>query len=103
MSREELIEQYHQNKKIKDMVLESTSIVAAVIKQIVEALDVSNVVISGRVSNFGDEYINKVQEGCADSVSNIKVSFSSLGNKAVIYGTSFIGLRYMLDNLTNKK
>lgn len=103
VNRDELIDLYHQNKQIKEMVLKSASIVSAVLRQITEVLDISRVVISGRVSNFGDEYIKKIQEGCKSDVRELKVSFSSLGNKAVIYGTSFLGLRCMLDNLKIKK
>lgn len=103
VDRVELLEQYNQNQKIKDMVLESAQIVSSVIRQIIEVLDVSDVVISGRVSNFGDEYIKRIQDGCASDVRKIEVSFSTLGNKAVIYGTSFIGLRHMFENLIIKK
>lgn len=103
VDRDELIEEYRKNKKIKDMVLESASIVSQAIKQIVEVLDISDVVISGRVSNFGDEYIKKIQEGYTSDVREINISFSTLGNKAVIYGTSFIGLRHMFENLIVKK
>ena len=103
VNRDELFELYNNNKKIKEMVLESASIVADVLRQMTDILDISKIVISGRVSNFGNEYISKIQEGCKSNIRNIEVKFSSLGNKAVIYGTSYIGLRYMLERLRDKK
>lgn len=103
VSREELIEQYHKNDKIKQIVLDSASIVAGALLEVTEVLDISKVIISGRVANFGEEYLNKIKEGCASKVRDLDISYSSLGNKAVIYGTSSIGVRYIFDLVKSRK
>ena len=103
VSRDELFELYHQNQHIKDMVLESASIVADSLRQLTDILDISKIIISGRVTNFGTEYIKKIQQGLENSVRKIDVSLSKIGNKAVVYGTFSIGLRYMINELKIRK
>ena len=103
LSREELIEEYSKNQKIKDMVLESASIVGKIISETADVLDITKTVVSGRVTNFGEEYLNKIKESCSSNVRNVDISFSTLGNKAVIYGTSSIGIKYIFNQIKSKK
>jgi hypothetical protein len=66
-------------------------------------LDISKVIISGRVENFGEEYLKILKKNCVSSVRELNVSYSKLGNKAVLYGTSSIGVRYIFDLVKSRK
>ena len=103
VSREELIAEYSKSDKIKEIVLNSASIVSVALMELTEVLDISKVILSGRVANFGEPYLNKIKEGCVSSVRDLDISFSTLGNKAVIYGTSSIGVRHIFDLVKSRK
>jgi len=103
INRDELFEEYNKNEKVKEIVLDSASIVGNALLQIIEVLDVSKVIISGRVENFGEEYLNKIKESCNSKVRELDISYSILGNKAVIYGTSSIGVRHIFDLVKSRK
>ena len=103
VTREELFEEYSKNQKIKEIVLNSASIVGKIILEMTDVLDISKTVISGRVTNFGEEYLNKIKENCVSNVRDLDISFSSLGHKAVIYGTSSIGIKYIFNQIKSKK
>jgi predicted NBD/HSP70 family sugar kinase len=103
VDRDELFAQYRKNAKIKEMVLESAAIVGRSLVQITEMLDISKVIISGRVENFGEEYLKILKKNCVSSVRELNVSYSKLGNKAVLYGTSSIGVRYIFDLVKSRK
>ena len=103
VDREELFEQYKRNESIKNLVLESAEIVGKSLVQLTEILDISKVIISGRVENFGEEYLKIVKKNCDSKVRELDVSYSKLGNKAVIYGTSSIGVKYIFDLVKSRK
>ena len=65
-------------------------------------LDISKTVISGRVTNFGKEYLDKLKKECPSNIHDMDISFSTLGNKAFIYGTSSLGLGIMIDAIKKK-
>ena len=102
ITREQLIAEYERNSQIKELVLDSTSIVAETITRLADILDISKTVISGRVTNFGKEYLDKLKKECPSNIHDMDISFSTLGNKAVIYGTSSLGLGIMIDVIKKK-
>ena len=103
LNRDELFEEFKKNKEIKKLVLDSAEIVGSSLLQITEVLDVSKVIISGRVENFGEEYLKRIKETCVSKVRELDISYSELGNKAVIYGTSSIGVKYIFDLVKSRK
>ena len=103
VSREELFKEYNKNVKVKEIVLRSASIVGSSLLEVTDVLDITKIIISGRVTNFGDEYLNNIKEGCKSSGRDLDISFSVLGNKAVIYGTSSIGMKHIFNQVKSRK
>ena len=103
ISREELIELYNTNKDIKKLVLDTAPMVAETIARLADILDISKIVISGRVTNFGDEYLDRIKKECPAVIHNVDISYSALENKAVLYGTSTLGLEVMIKDIKNRK
>ena len=103
VTRDELLEEYNRNEDIKKVVLESAKIVASCLLEISDVLDISKIIISGRVTNFGDDYLAAIKDGCQSKVRNLDISFSTLGNKAVLYGTSSIGMKHIFDLVKSRK
>ena len=103
VDREELFDQFSKNEEIRNLVLDSAAIVGKSLLQLTEILDISKVIISGRVENFGEEYLKIVKKNCDSKVRELDISYSKLGNKAVIYGTSSIGVKYIFDLVKSRK
>lgn len=101
-SRTRLIELYQNNEQIKSLVNNSAKTLGQALKNIIEILDISTVVISGRAIEFGEEYLSTVQNELSTLIYNPKVSFSSLGRDGRIKGATRIGMDHILRQCLKK-
>ncbi|MGM9874268.1 MAG: ROK family protein, partial [Bacilli bacterium] len=79
VTRTRVIELYHTNEEVKALVNKSAKTLGQALKNIIEILDISTVVISGRAIEFKDEYLAIVKEELSELIYSPKVSFSTLG------------------------
>ncbi len=91
-------ELYLKDEWVHDYVLKTAHCLGAKLKDVVELLDVSQIVISGRVTGFGDEYFDALNSEVSKSVNNCKVVPSSLGDDASVLGA----IAKAVENLTDK-
>ena len=66
-------------------------------------LDVRNVVISGRVMEFGEEYLNIIKKEVSINNEKTVVQFSPLGYQGPMIGGAYIGVDYILKKSLEKK
>ena len=91
-----LIDLYNTNKDVHEMVLDSALKLGKTLKSLINVLDISKVVINGRVTNFGDEYLNKIREETDHCFKKCEVLFSPLKEKGQLIGGASIGTDYIL-------
>lgn len=103
VSREELIELYKSNKEVEALVIRSASIVGNAIAQLTDILDISKVILSGRVTLFGDNYLQEIKKSLSNLANKVEISYTRLGREAEIRGTSSLGVKYILDLVKSKK
>ena len=103
INRDELFEEYNNNKKVHELVIESARILGESIKKVYDILNISRFVLSGRIINFKDEYLKAVkEEATKNTVQPPEIVFSTLSNKAEIIGAISLGVNYILKSVTNK-
>lgn len=99
---EDLFALYKSNKEVHDIVIESASILGKSLRSLINVLDISNLVIAGRVAEFGDEYLNAVKVETDKTIIKSNVQFSPLGDHGQMIGGSFIGVDYILKKSLEK-
>lgn len=93
----EIIKSYKNGDSIvKNEVLESAKILAYGLSQVVKLFDIDTFLLTGRVSEFGDEYIKIVREYLQKINKDIVCEYSTLGTKAIIDGAKVIGSDYII-------
>lgn len=99
---EDLFALYKSNKEVHDIVIESASILGKSLRSLINVLDISNLVIAGRVAEFGDEYLNAVKVETDKTIIKSNVQFSPLGDQGQMIGGAFIGVDYILKKSLEK-
>ena len=102
LKMEDLFALYKENKEIHDIVLYSASQLGKSLRSFIDVLDISTIVIAGRVRNFGEEYLNEVRKETNKSINESNIVFSELGDKGQIVGGAFIGVDYILKKSLEK-
>ena len=99
---EKLFELYQNNKDIHEMVLESANRLGKTLKSLINVLDIGTVVINGRVTNFGEEYLNMIKKETDRCFKKCDVSFSKLLEKGQLIGGAAVGTDYILKKTLEK-
>lgn len=99
---EELIDLYHKNDVVHQIVLNSATKLGKTLKSIINVLDISNVVINGRVINFGEEYLAAIEKETESSFRKCEVQFSKLKEDGLVIGGTSIGVDYILKKTLEK-
>ena len=99
---ETLIDLYHTNNQVHEMVLESATRLGKTLKSLINVLDIGTVVLNGRVTLFGDEYLAKVREETDKSFKKSNVVYSKLMEKGQLIGGATIGIDYILKKSLEK-
>ena len=102
LKMEDLFELYESNKIVHELVLKSAENVGKALKSIVDVLDIETIVLAGRVSHFGEDYLRVVRVETDKSLNKAKVIYSPLKDKGVILGGAYIGVDYILKKSLSK-
>ena len=92
----DLFNLYETNKDIRKMVLHSACLVGKAIRSLIDVTDISNVVIAGRATEFGEDYLEEIRKETSKTMKESNVVFSPLGDKGQMIGGAFIGVDYIL-------
>ena len=99
---EKMFELYNSNKEVHELVLRSALRLGKTLKSLINVLDIGTVVINGRVTNFGEDYLNKVKEETDHCFKKCNVMFSELKEKGQLIGGASIGTDYILKKSLEK-
>ena len=86
MHTDEALALFGSDEKAKAYVLSTAHCLGRVLKDMVELLDVSTIVISGRAKRFGEEYMAAVNAEISRSSSKCTAVPSELGTDASVIG-----------------
>ena len=81
---EQLLDLYNEEPKLKKHVLNTAYCVGMVLGNIEHILNIKKIVLSGFVTQFGKEYLEKVKEGIISKNADLSVEFSSLKDASII-------------------
>ncbi len=81
-----LITEYQKKGDIYDYVIETAHLVGKKLRDLVEVLNISNIVLSGRVVMFGQDYLDAVKEELSKAKNQCKVEYSELGKNSILIG-----------------
>ena len=97
ISLQELFELYKSgDQNVREGVLISAETLGKAINQIISVFDLDYFVIDGRVSNFGEAYLNKIRETVNKKYSDVTINFGCDERKAIVDGAKNIGIEYIL-------
>jgi predicted NBD/HSP70 family sugar kinase len=82
----DVAELYHTSKEEREYINATARCLGKLLKDIVELLDIPVIVLSGRVTLFGEEYIAAIDQEVKRSFNNAEVFASTLGSEASIIG-----------------
>ena len=99
---EDLFDLFKTNQEFHNYVIKTATMVGTSLRSLIDLLDVTNVVIAGRVSQFGDEYLNAVRAETNKTMVKSNVVFSPLGDQGQMIGGAFIGVDYILKKSLEK-
>ena len=102
LKMEDLFELYKTNEEVHKIVLRSASQLGKSLRSLIGVLDITSVVIAGRVSKFGDEYLEEAKKETSRIPQKTEVLYSPLGEKGQIVGGAFIGVDYILKKSLEK-
>jgi predicted NBD/HSP70 family sugar kinase len=98
----ELTKLYNDNDTMVCDVVNNAAICTGIlINNLISILDISNVIIYGRIRYFGERYLNVINETIktySDNTIDMKINFSKLENQATIIG----GISNAIDTCINK-
>ncbi|MDE7082697.1 MAG: ROK family transcriptional regulator [Clostridia bacterium] len=95
----ELVQLYEENEFVKRYVLSTAACIGKMLKDVVEILDVSAIVLSGRVTEFGAEYLDVIKKEVFGSIGGANVVPSSLGGNAPIIGAISKAIEALIDEI----
>lgn len=90
---------YNTEPEVKKYVLSTARCLGEVLKDVEELLDVPNVLLSGRVTLFGEDYINTINKELEKSINNAVVNASLLGRDAPVIGAIFKAVDALTDDI----
>jgi predicted NBD/HSP70 family sugar kinase/predicted transcriptional regulator len=81
-----LVELFSSNADVKSAVLHSAEILGVALHDAIELLDISTIVLSGRIALFGESYLDAVKSQLVSLPTTPTIAFSRLGNDAASCG-----------------
>lgn len=82
----DLVIEYQKKGEIYEYVNQTAHLVGKKLRDVVEILNISSIVLSGRVTMLGNDYLECIQEEVAKSQNQCEVQFSTLGKKSILFG-----------------
>lgn len=102
LKTKDVVELYKSDEEIKIYINETASLIGRKLKDVVELLNISRIVIQGRVINFGEEYLNSIKEEINKSQNQCDVVYSSLRDDSIFIGAMAEAVEHLIDVVTLK-
>lgn len=90
---------YNTDETVKQYVNDTAICLGRVLKDIVELLNISTIVLSGRIEQFGADYLNLVIAEVSQSDNACNVGYSKLGRNASIIGAISKAVEALTDDI----
>ena len=81
-----LVKKYEEKGDLYEYINETAHLLGRRLKDVVELLNISDILVSGRVSLFGEDYLKCVEEEVKKSSNECSVKFTKIGRTSVLYG-----------------
>lgn len=99
---ESILKLYDENEEAKEYILSTAKALGATIYSISRLLNISNIIISGKATGFGEDYLNAIKDQFNDPQFPVTLLVSQLGNEAVTIGAMSEGAAALLDRESKK-
>lgn len=96
VSRTKLIELYKENETIHNKIIESGHYLGRGIRNLVEVFDITKVVLAGRCTLFGEEYLSAIRSEFKELQTSVDISFTNINNEAKVIGAIGMGVEYII-------
>ncbi len=94
---ESVLKLYKENTEAKKYILSTANALGQTIYSIACLLNISHIIISGKITHFGDDYINAIKSEFGNRQFAVTLLVSELGNEAVTIGGISEGVAALLD------
>ena len=98
----ELIGYYENNMEIHNHINETAHLLGSTLKDMIEVLNISTIVIQGRISQFKDEYLNCIKQEVSFSQNQCDVMFSKLNGDSIFLGAMSEAVDDLVSEITSK-
>lgn len=98
----EVIDMYFRDRKLHDYIIETAHLLGKKIKDILEILNISKIVVQGRITLFGEDYLNAIKEEVNKSQNQCEVCFSKLNGDSIFLGAMSKAVDDLIDLTTQK-
>ena len=88
-STKELIEKYHNDEIIHSYCNNSASKLGKLLKDIQEFMNLSKIIITGRVIEFKDDYLSILNNEMINAYKSAEIKYSLLGKNAIVIGAIY--------------
>lgn len=96
---DEIVDLYHTNTEVRAYILKTAECLGKTLKNVVDLLDISKIVLSGAVTRFGESYI-AVLNGCVEkAINKACVVPSNLDADAALTGAVAKGIERLTDEI----
>ncbi|MBE6132151.1 MAG: ROK family transcriptional regulator [Erysipelotrichaceae bacterium] len=99
----DLVELFYQDDEAKDYILKTSKILGKKLKDIVELLNISKIVLQGRISYFQDQYLQVIKDEVNQSSNQCEVEFSKLNGDSIFIGAMAKAVDYLVDKITTRE
>ena len=95
----DIVALYNTDETVKQYVNDTAICLGRVLKDIVELLNISTIVLSGRIEQFGADYLNLVIAEVSQSDNACNVGYSKIGRNASIIGAISKAVEALTDDI----
>ena len=97
----ELVKEYKKKGQLYAYINETAHLVGHKLRDIIELLNISNIVLSGRVNLFGEDYLNCVIEEIKKSQNQCEIKYSDLARNSILFGAMSKSVDQTIAHLDN--
>lgn len=83
---DDLVKEYTKKGDLYNYINKTAHLVGHKLRDIIELLNISNIVIAGRATLFGEDYLNCIREETVKSQNECEISFSNITNNLMLIG-----------------
>lgn len=82
----DLLGEYAKKSELYEYINETAHVLGKKLRDIIELLNISHIVLSGRITQFGEDYLNCIRDETSKSQNNCVVKFSMLSKSSILIG-----------------